>query len=48
VEYPVLTAETASNRTTDTYSLIDLLQAEEDSMIHNFGRSGRKTALFVK
>jgi hypothetical protein len=37
VEYPVLTAEAALRRTTGTDSLIDLLQAEEDSMIHNFG-----------
>jgi hypothetical protein len=37
VEYPVLTAEAALRRTTSTDSLIDLLQAEEDSMIHNFG-----------
>jgi hypothetical protein len=37
VQYPVLTAETALKRTTNTDSLIDLLQAEEDSTIHNFG-----------
>jgi hypothetical protein len=37
VEYPVLTAEVALRRTTGTDSLIDLLPAEEDSMIHNFG-----------
>ena len=37
VEYPVLTAEAALRRTNSTDSLIDLLQAEEDSMIHNFG-----------
>jgi hypothetical protein len=37
VEYPVLTAEAALRRTSGTDSLIDLLQAEEDSMIHNFG-----------
>jgi hypothetical protein len=37
VEYPVLTAEAALRRTTSTDSLIDLLQSEEDSMIHNFG-----------
>jgi hypothetical protein len=37
VEYPVLTAEAALRRTTSTDSLIDLLRAEEDSMIHNFG-----------
>jgi hypothetical protein len=37
VEYPVLTAETALKRTTNTDSLIDLLQAEEDSTIHDFG-----------
>jgi hypothetical protein len=37
VEYPVLTAEAALGRTNSTDSLIDLLQAEEDSMIHNFG-----------
>src|ERR1700733_15290371 len=33
VEYPVLTAEAALRRTTDTESLVDLLQAEEESMI---------------
>jgi hypothetical protein len=37
VEYPVLTAEAALRRTTDTESLVDLLQAEEESMIRNFG-----------
>jgi hypothetical protein len=37
VEYPVLTAEAALRRTSGTDSLIDLLQAEEDSMIHKFG-----------
>jgi hypothetical protein len=37
VEYPVLTAEAALRRATGTDSLIDLLQAEEDSMIHSFG-----------
>jgi hypothetical protein len=37
VEYPVLTAEAALRRTISTDSLIDLLQAEEDLMIRNFG-----------
>jgi hypothetical protein len=37
VEYPVLTAEAALRRTTGTDSPIDLLQAEEDSMIQKFG-----------
>ena len=37
VEYPVLTAEAALRRTTGTDGLIDLLQAEEDLMIRNFG-----------
>jgi hypothetical protein len=37
VEYPVLTAEAALRRTTNTDSSIDLPQAEEDSMIQKFG-----------
>jgi hypothetical protein len=37
VEYPVLTADAALRRNTNTDNLIDLLQADEDSMIHNFG-----------
>jgi hypothetical protein len=37
VEYPVLTAEAVLRRTASTDSLIDLLQAEEDSMIQKFG-----------
>jgi len=37
IEYPVLTAEAALRRTTNTDSLIDLLQAEEDLMIRKLG-----------
>jgi hypothetical protein len=37
VEYPVLTAEAALMRTTNTDSLIALLQAEEDLMIRKLG-----------
>jgi hypothetical protein len=37
VEYPVLTAEAALRRTTSTDSLVDLLQAEEDSLIRKSG-----------
>jgi hypothetical protein len=37
VEYPDLTGEGALRRATSTDSLIDLLQAEEDSMIRTFG-----------
>jgi hypothetical protein len=43
VEYPDLTAEAALGRATSTYSLIDLLQAEEDLMIRTSGRRGWNT-----
>jgi hypothetical protein len=37
VEYPTLTAEEALRRATNTQSLIDLLEAEEDLIIRTFG-----------
>ena len=37
VEYPDLTGEAALRRATSTDNLIDLLQAEEDSMIQKLG-----------
>ena len=49
VKYPVLTAEAVLRRTTGSDGLIDLLQAEEDSMIQKFGHRGWITpSLLVK
>jgi hypothetical protein len=48
VEYSVLTAETALKRSTNTDSLIDLLQAEEDSTIHNFGPPWAEDPIFFQ